>query len=192
MADKSLQKTLPCCLPLDLILEGRLQQELQAMIITVKILRGRECTIEAPVTSSVSFVKQLVARELDIPVDQQRLVFRGKTLSDSHSLGDYDIVDGTKLHLVVRKSDLAQDEDGHLLQCRSKRLEFYAELEKTLIKHFTKDAAAKVLEQFKKELDSTLQDMSLDDIERFALSYMQQQQHHHHSSMVQATSSSHP
>lgn len=166
------------------------------MIITVKILRGRECTIEAPVTSSVNFVKQLVSRELDIPVDQQRLVFRGKTLSDGNCLGDYDIVDGTKLHLVVRKSELSP-EDEDRVQRRSKRRgsssaeAFYVELEKTLVKHFTKDAAAQVLEQFKKELDSTVQESSLDDIERFAQTCVQQQERRGVVTL-QATSSSRP
>jgi len=138
------------------------------MILTVKILRGRECTVEAPVNSPVSFVKQLVARELDIPVDQQRLVFRGKTLADSQSLGDYNIVDGTKLHLVVRKVGSEEDE------AQQEHAPLWAELEKTLAKHFTKDDAGRVLEQFKKELIGTVEESSLDDIDRFAQTCMNQ------------------
>lgn len=146
------------------------------MIITVKILRGRECTIEASDSSSVSFVKQIVARELDIPVDRQRLVFRGKTLSDGQCLGDYDIVDGTKLHLVVRKTELEDDET----QQESSSL--WNELEQILVKHFTKDDASRVLENFKKELECIVQESSLDDIDRFAQTFM-------HNGTFQSTSS---
>ncbi|EEC01592.1 ubiquitin, putative [Ixodes scapularis] len=61
------------------------------MFISVKILQGQECTIEVSASSSISAVKQLVAQELQIPVDQQRLVFRGKTLSAAASLSLDDI-----------------------------------------------------------------------------------------------------
>jgi len=133
------------------------------MIITVKILRGRECTIEAPVNSSVSFIKQLVARELDVPVDKQRLLFRGKTLADSQCLRDYNIVDGNKLHLVVRNSELGSE-------CGSSESSiFYTELRKTLSNHFSPEDVNKVLDNFKKEMNSVVYDSSLDDIERFAM-----------------------
>ncbi|KAG0430952.1 hypothetical protein HPB47_022227 [Ixodes persulcatus] len=74
------------------------------MFISVKILQGQECTIEVSASSSISAVKQLVAQELQIPVDQQRLVFRGKTLSDGLSLEDYNIEEGNRLHLFVLKT----------------------------------------------------------------------------------------
>lgn len=65
-------------------------------------------------------------------------------LLDGQCLGDYDIVDGTKLHLVVRKTELEDDET----QQESSSL--WNELEQILVKHFTKDDASRVLENFKK------------------------------------------
>ena len=55
-------------------------------------------------------------------------------------------MDGTKLHLVVRK--VGSDED----EAQQENAPLWAEMEKTLAKHFTKDDAARVLEQFKKVL----------------------------------------
>lgn len=124
--------------------------------------------MDVSATSSISFVKQLISRELDIPVDQQRLVFRGRTLADSQCLGDYNIVDGTKLHLVVRKADagdevLLTNENAHL----------WKEMELFLGNHFTQSDAQKVLDQFRAEMSKTIQNWSLDDIERVAQTHIE-------------------
>ncbi|CAN7942169.1 unnamed protein product [Ixodes pacificus] len=133
------------------------------MFISVKILQGQECTIEVSASSSISAVKQLVAQELQIPVDQQRLVFRGKTLSDGLSLEDYNIEEGNRLHLFVLKTA----EDAALA---------WDQMRKFLLSQFSPEDAEKVLEEYKKASCSLhLQDfsraaasLSLDDIERLA------------------------
>lgn len=126
------------------------------MLISVKILKGAECTIEVSAAASITSVKQLVAEQLQIPVDQQRLVFKGKTLLDSESLGDYNIVDGNKLHLFIRgKSQQAPPE-------------FYEQLQNLLEKHFTPADAKKVFDEFVKNLSEQLSSLNLDDIERLA------------------------
>ncbi|PIK54193.1 putative ubiquitin-like protein 4A [Apostichopus japonicus] len=53
------------------------------MILTVKILQtpSKECRIEVTASEPVISVKRMVARELDVPVHLQRLVFKGKTLA---------------------------------------------------------------------------------------------------------------
>ncbi|XP_067133851.1 ubiquitin-like protein 4A [Centruroides vittatus] len=134
------------------------------MIITVKIIKGKECTIEASASSSVSTVKQLVAEELQIPVEQQRLVFKGKTLSDSSCLCDYDIVDGNRLHLFVRKK-------GENYYCETNVL--WDHLQKFLEKHFTPTDAKKVFEEFHKNFYASFSKLSLDDIERLATSNLE-------------------
>lgn len=127
------------------------------MLISVKILKGEECTIEVSASTSIISVKQLVAQQLQIPVHQQKLVFKGKTLSDSQCLCDYNIVDGNKLHLFISKG--AQSASSSI---------FWDQLLKFLEKHFTPSDAMKVLEEFKKNQASKMASLSLDDLERLA------------------------
>ncbi|XP_791815.2 ubiquitin-like protein 4A-A [Strongylocentrotus purpuratus] len=63
------------------------------MLLIVKILQapGKECRIEVTDVESIVSVKRMVAREFDVPVHLQRLVFRGKTLADGQSLDFYKI-----------------------------------------------------------------------------------------------------
>ena len=53
----------------------------------------------------ISDVKQLLAKKLDIPVNQQRMMNKGKALVDQNKLSDYSIVEGTKLMLVIKKDE---------------------------------------------------------------------------------------
>lgn len=129
------------------------------MFISVKILQGEECTIEVSASSSISAVKHLVAQQLQIPVDQQRLVFKGKTLSDSLSLGDYNIVEGNRLHLFVLK---AADNSAVV----------WDQMRKFLLSQFSHEDAEKVLEEYKKDFAQSAASLSLDDIERLADSCM--------------------
>lgn len=127
------------------------------MFISVKILQGEECTIEVSASSSISAVKHLVAQQLQIPVDQQRLVFRGKTLSDSLSLGDYNIVEGNRLHLFVLKT-------------ADNATVVWDQMRKFLLSQFSHEDAEKVLEEYKKDFSQSVASLSLDDIERLASS----------------------
>ncbi|XP_010842782.1 PREDICTED: ubiquitin-like protein 4A, partial [Bison bison bison] len=50
----------------------------------------------------VSTLKHLVSEKLNIPVRQQRLLFKGKALADGKRLSDYSIGPNSKLNLVVK------------------------------------------------------------------------------------------
>ncbi|CAH1265037.1 ubiquitin-like protein 4A [Branchiostoma lanceolatum] len=141
------------------------------MFITVKILQGRECCIEVADADSVMSVKQLVARELDVPVDQQRLVFRGKTLSDSQCLGDYNIGPDAKVHLMVRKVEKQQSSTDST--DRKDTTILWDETKKLLLKHFSPQDADKVMQNFRREFESTIASVSLDDLERMATANLQ-------------------
>ncbi|XP_035677460.1 ubiquitin-like protein 4A [Branchiostoma floridae] len=141
------------------------------MFITVKILQGRECCIEVADADSVMSVKQLVARELDVPVDQQRLVFRGKTLADSQSLGDYNIGPDAKIHLMVRKVEKQQSSTDST--DRKDTTFLWDETKKLLLKHFSPEDADKVMQNFRREFESTIASVSLDDLERMASANLQ-------------------
>ncbi|GFS48113.1 ubiquitin-like protein 4A [Trichonephila inaurata madagascariensis] len=136
------------------------------MLISVKILKGGECDIEVSATASINSVKQIVAEQLRIPVDQQKLVFKGKTLLDSETLCDYNIEEGNKIHLFVQE-DVQEDTPTETIP-EEPTPDFYDVLLKLLHKHFSPADAEKVLEEFRKNLADQLRHLSLDDIERIA------------------------
>jgi len=51
-------------------------------------------------TQTVLTLKETIEIALTIPVNQQRLIFRGKVLKDENSLEFYEIADGLTIHLV--------------------------------------------------------------------------------------------
>lgn len=50
----------------------------------------------------MSTLKHLVSDKLNVPVRQQRLLFKGKALADEKGLSDYNIGPNSKLNLVVK------------------------------------------------------------------------------------------
>ncbi|CAN0024219.1 unnamed protein product [Lampetra fluviatilis] len=54
------------------------------MIVSVKLLQGGECSLEVSESDLVSRLKELVERELKVPSEQQRLLFKGKPLMGEH------------------------------------------------------------------------------------------------------------
>merc|ERR1712243_436852 len=73
------------------------------MIIDLKILGGKSCQFNVPDDARVKYVKDLVEKDSKIAKEQQKLVFKGKTLADDKQLTEYGIVTGSKLNLVVVK-----------------------------------------------------------------------------------------
>uniref|UniRef100_A0A8B9MYM7 Ubiquitin-like domain-containing protein n=2 Tax=Neoaves TaxID=3078114 RepID=A0A8B9MYM7_9AVES len=51
------------------------------MLLTVKALQGRECSLQVSPEERVGALKRLVAERLQVPVEQQRLLYRGKALA---------------------------------------------------------------------------------------------------------------
>lgn len=70
--------------------------------IFVKTLFGRTITLTSEITQTIEEIKQEIAKMENIPVDQQRLVFAGRQLEDSKTRADYNITDGSTIHLVLR------------------------------------------------------------------------------------------
>ncbi|WP_048365062.1 ubiquitin-like domain-containing protein [Pseudomonas weihenstephanensis] len=55
---------------------------------------GQETTIDA--------VKEAVLSREGIPLETQRLIYKGKQLEDGLTIGDYNIDNGMELHLILR------------------------------------------------------------------------------------------
>ncbi|KAK8753154.1 hypothetical protein OTU49_002873 [Cherax quadricarinatus] len=143
------------------------------MKITVKILQGSECTMEVPGSSKISEVKNTVEEFLSVAPHAQRLVYKGKTLADETTLDDSGVTDGAKIHLMVKKGDLASPSSA---ASSSKRVEspptvdFFMQLDSFLIKHLTQEQTTKVVSEFRKNCQLMVDSMNFDDIERFAAS----------------------
>lgn len=121
----------------------------------------------------VSTVKELVSERLNIPANQQRLLYKGKALADEHRLSDYSIGPEAKLNLVIRPvgertgaSGMAAGSSGS--SSSSTQGAVWQTVSTILARHFSPADAAKVHEQLIKDYERSLRQLSLDDIERLA------------------------
>ncbi|XP_036381975.1 ubiquitin-like protein 4A [Megalops cyprinoides] len=140
------------------------------MILTVKPLQGKECNLQVTEDEKVSTVKELVSDRLNIPPNQQRLLYKGKALADEHRLSDYSIGPDAKLNLVVRPAGErgGAGGTGGAAGAASSSGGVWQSLSAVLAKHFSPADAAKVQEQLIKDYERSLRQLSLDDIERLA------------------------
>lgn len=143
------------------------------MILTVKPLQGKECSVQVTEDEKVSTVKELVSERLNIPANQQRLLYKGKALADEHRLSDYSIGPEAKLNLVIRPvgertgaSGMAAGSSGS--GSSSTQGAVWQTVSTILARHFSPADAAKVHEQLIKDYERSLRQLSLDDIERLA------------------------
>ena len=120
------------------------------MLLVVKILNGSEHSVDVSPDISIQELKNVLTNELKIPANQQRLMFKGKALTDTHFLKDYSIESGAKLNLMIKK-----DNESNL----TKQL-------KSISKPFVTDVD-EFATIFNKELKKLVNEMSLDDIERY-------------------------
>ncbi|XP_019336297.1 ubiquitin-like protein 4A isoform X2 [Alligator mississippiensis] len=117
------------------------------MLLTVKALQGRECSLQVREPRSV--------------------VEEGQ---DEHRLSDYAIGPESKLNLVIKPPEKASPEETG---CKgsSPATAFptlWPQLTQVLARHFSTADMEKVLEQLQKDYDRSLRLLSLDDIERLA------------------------
>lgn len=136
------------------------------MILTVKPLQGKECSVQVTEDEKVSTVKELVSERLNIPPNQQRLLYKGKALADEHRLSDYSIGPEAKLNLVIRP---AGERSAISEPTLANGTGVWQSIAVVLAKHFSPADAAKVQEQLIKDYERSIRQLSLDDIERMAI-----------------------
>lgn len=141
------------------------------MHIFVKILKGSESKVTVSAGHTVADLKQILSMQTSMSVDEQKLVYKGKSLADDKLLSYYKISDGDKLFLFQKKSLLTPSTpECNFLTTKSESWEI---LDSFLKRHFTPQDAEKVAAEFKRDFYNRIDCLSLDDIERLASSRLQ-------------------
>jgi hypothetical protein len=80
----------------------RVHGKAPSMQIFIKNLSGKTLTFNVSEEDTIEFIKQSIEDKDHIPIDQQRLLFAGSQLEDDNTLSDYNILNESTLHLVLR------------------------------------------------------------------------------------------
>lgn len=72
--------------------------------INIKTLDSQVHKLRVKKNVPVLVLKEKIVEATGVPVDQQRLIFRGRVLKDDHLLSEYHLEDGYTLHLVARRA----------------------------------------------------------------------------------------
>ena len=70
--------------------------------ITIRQLTGESFSIETAANDSVHTMKRRIEERVDIPPEQQRLIYSGKPMNDNSALDEYDIASGAEVYVVRR------------------------------------------------------------------------------------------
>jgi len=71
------------------------------MQIKVKTLTGKEVALNVEDTDTIRKVKERLEEKEGIYPDQQRLIFGGKAMADTQTVGFYQLKAGDTIHLVL-------------------------------------------------------------------------------------------
>ncbi|XP_034978791.1 ubiquitin-like protein 4B [Zootoca vivipara] len=137
------------------------------MLLTVKRLLGQQCRLQVSGEERISLVKSLVCEELDVPENQQTLLFQGKVLEGEHKLSDYLIGPESILYLVIKKPEQAYPEKPSKPTAAQPHSVWYR-LSQVLEKHFRTSDAVRVLERVLNDYYKGLGLLSLENIEELA------------------------
>ncbi|XP_019313337.2 ubiquitin-like protein 4B [Panthera pardus] len=132
------------------------------MFFTVKLLLGQRCSLKMSGQESVAMLKKLVSERLQVPEEQQHLLFRGQLLADDKRLSDYHIGPNASINVMMRP--LAKSTAGEAHQPQP----LWHHLGLVLAKHFEPQDTKAVLRLLKQEHQERLQRISLGDLERLA------------------------
>ena len=72
------------------------------MRIFIKSLNGKSITVEVQPSDTIKSLKSKVFDKLQVPPDNQRLLYSSSQLEDKKTLADYGIEANATIHFVVR------------------------------------------------------------------------------------------
>ncbi|KAF2352516.1 Ubiquitin domain [Trinorchestia longiramus] len=138
------------------------------MKIIVKKLQGGECCVEVEGETLVSELKNNLEELLGVPSSAQTLVLSGKTLTDGTSMEAAGVKEGSRVHLMSRRSDASHKALSNGRNATdSSSDELFSSLAKILHKHVSPQQSARILDEFKKKCAEMSSSMNLEDIQKF-------------------------
>jgi len=155
------------------------------MRLSVKVLGGVECCVDAKDNYTVEQLKADIEAKLKLGKTEQKLLFKGKTLQDGTFLSAYKLTDGSKLNLILKReaalaSSTTNSESSHQSSpapaesITPKVVTLEEELSNHLRKHFKSEAdTKKVISTFMTIYHRKLSALSLDDVERISRNYQE-------------------
>ena len=72
------------------------------MQISIKTLTGRKSNFNFEPDNSIRHVKEALQEKEGIQVEQIRLIYLGKQMSDECALSDYNVKPGSIIHMVLQ------------------------------------------------------------------------------------------
>uniref|UniRef100_A0A2K5S5A3 Ubiquitin like 4B n=1 Tax=Cebus imitator TaxID=2715852 RepID=A0A2K5S5A3_CEBIM len=143
------------------------------MFLTVKLLLGQRCSLKVSGQESVATLKKLVSKRLQVPEEQQHLLFHGQLLEDDKHLSDYCIGPNASINVIMRPMEKMALKEAHQPQAQP----LWHRLGLVLAKHFEPQDAKAVLQLLRQEHEERLQKISLEDLEQLAQYLLAEGQH---------------
>ncbi|CAF0741723.1 unnamed protein product [Rotaria sp. Silwood1] len=132
------------------------------MLIHIKVLNNpalAEIQLQVSPLDTIQEIKSRLSDQLNIPISQQKLVLKGKPLHDG-SVRDYQIVDGSKLHLIISTQHATTS-------TKPVNTAFINELHLLASKWIQNPNEREAfVNAFQREMKNTVDHLSLDDIEK--------------------------
>nr|CAH7714309.1 unnamed protein product [Callosobruchus chinensis] len=127
------------------------------MKLTVKNLKGGSCLVDVTEKTTILELKKRIEKDIKIPAAQQTLVLMGKSLQDEKRIEDYPKVkDGTKLYVAEKKPETLNSALNRFLQ-----------------KYYSEEQCKLIIDEFMRNFQNKIDNLSLDDLERIAKSEIQ-------------------
>lgn len=121
-------------------------------IVPEYIHRNPDLLFQISPAATISILKSAIEEKLNISPNQQKLVLLGKTLADENTVASYqNIKEGTKIMLVVKKPENLKEA-----------------IHRHFRKYFSETQSEHLTKEFIKNLETNIQGLSLDDLERLA------------------------
>lgn len=84
------------------------EEEEGSLEVIIKTINNESYTISFPLSSSVLHLKNILMDRTSVEVDRQRLIYRGKVLSDPDTVRSYNIESGHTIHMVARPANFRE------------------------------------------------------------------------------------